>query len=465
MTALSLGPIPTRRTQLTRRIRLLVAATITYNVVEAIVAITAGTLASSTALIGFGLDSVVEVSSAAAVAWQFSATDHAVREAREKTALRVIALTFFALAAYVTLDSIRALTGASEAEHSSPGIVLAALSLAVMPFLSAAQRRAGRELGSASAVADSKQTLLCTYLSAVLLVGRRPPGRPARQLPARLELGRPHRRPRHRRRRGQGRARGVARRQLLCGACRRARRGRGAGQLRVRWCGCGCGLLVLRPEGGESQVTGWAWAALALYGFWLLSAFGVRTLIQRRRTGDSGFRGLSGTPGSAPWWAGVLFVAALLGAAAAPAATLAGLPVFIDDAWAVHAIGVAITALGIVGTLGAQRAMGESWRVGVDAAERTALVRSGPFAYVRNPIFTTIGVTGTGLSLMVPNILALASLAALIIAVELQVRVVEEPYLRAAHGPAYLDYAASAGRFIPSVGRERSSRRDAGFQR
>ncbi|WP_406498567.1 cation transporter [Streptomyces sp. NBC_01604] len=171
MTALSLGPIPTRRTQLTRRIRLLVAATITYNVVEAIVAITAGTLASSTALIGFGLDSVVEVSSAAAVAWQFSATDHAVREAREKTALRVIALTFFALAAYVTLDSIRALTGAGEAEHSSPGIVLAALSLAVMPFLSAAQRRAGRELGSASAVADSKQTLLCTYLSAVLLVG------------------------------------------------------------------------------------------------------------------------------------------------------------------------------------------------------------------------------------------------------------------------------------------------------
>ncbi|WP_406498565.1 isoprenylcysteine carboxylmethyltransferase family protein [Streptomyces sp. NBC_01604] len=212
-------------------------------------------------------------------------------------------------------------------------------------------------------------------------------------------------------------------------------------------------------------MTGWAWAALALYGFWLLSAFGVRTLIQRRRTGDSGFRGLSGTPGSAPWWAGVLFVAALLGAAAAPAATLAGLPVFIDDAWAVRGIGVAITALGIVGTLGAQRAMGESWRVGVDAAERTALVRSGPFAYVRNPIFTTIGVTGTGLSLMVPNILALASLAALIIAVELQVRVVEEPYLKAAHGPAYLDYAASAGRFIPGVGRERSSRRDAGFQR
>ncbi|MER5663453.1 cation transporter [Streptomyces mirabilis] len=171
MTAMSLGPAPVRRVALTRRIRLLVAATITYNVIEAIVAITAGTLASSTALVGFGLDSVIEVSSAAAVAWQFSASDHAVREAREKTTLRIIAVSFFTLAAYITVDAVRALTDTGEADHSVPGIVLAAFSLAVMPFLSAAQRRAGRELGSASAVADSKQTLLCTYLSAVLLVG------------------------------------------------------------------------------------------------------------------------------------------------------------------------------------------------------------------------------------------------------------------------------------------------------
>ncbi|GGN81299.1 hypothetical protein GCM10011579_067680 [Streptomyces albiflavescens] len=171
MTAISLGPSPARRDVLAKRIRLLVAATITYNVIEAVVAITAGTLASSTALIGFGLDSVIEVSSAAAVAWQFSATDHTIREAREKTTLRIIAVSFFALAAYVTIDAIRALTGTGEAEHSTPGIVIAALSLLVMPFLSAAQRKAGRELGSASAVADSKQTLLCTYLSAVLLVG------------------------------------------------------------------------------------------------------------------------------------------------------------------------------------------------------------------------------------------------------------------------------------------------------
>ncbi|WP_405468174.1 cation transporter [Streptomyces canus] len=165
------GPSTARRDVLARRIRLLVAATITYNVIEAVVAITAGTLASSTALIGFGLDSVIEVSSAAAVAWQFSAREHAVREAREKRTLQIIAVSFFALAAYVGIDAARALAGTGEAERSIPGIVIAALSLAVMPFLSAAQRKAGRELGSASTVADSKQTLLCTYLSAVLLVG------------------------------------------------------------------------------------------------------------------------------------------------------------------------------------------------------------------------------------------------------------------------------------------------------
>ncbi|MCX2968621.1 MULTISPECIES: cation diffusion facilitator family transporter [Streptomyces] len=171
MASLELDPSPARREVLTRRVRWLVAATIAYNVVEAVVALTFGTMASSTALIGFGLDSVVEVSSATAVAWQFSATDDAVRESREKTALRVIAFSFFALAAYVTLDAIRSLLGSGEADGSLPGIVIAALSLAVMPFLSYAQRRTGRELGSASAVADSKQTLLCTYLSAVLLVG------------------------------------------------------------------------------------------------------------------------------------------------------------------------------------------------------------------------------------------------------------------------------------------------------
>jgi divalent metal cation (Fe/Co/Zn/Cd) transporter len=168
MTTLLLGPSPARRSALARRIRLLVAATITYNVVEAVIALTAGTVASSSALIGFGLDSLIEVASAAAVAWQFAGRDP---EAREKVALRVIAFSFFGLAAIVSVDALRSLIGGAEAQHSSVGLVLAAVSLAVMPVLSWAQRRAGRELGSRSAVADSHQTLLCTYLSAVLLVG------------------------------------------------------------------------------------------------------------------------------------------------------------------------------------------------------------------------------------------------------------------------------------------------------
>ena len=157
-----------RRAHLTRRVRLLVTATIAYNVVEAVVALAEGTRVSSSALIGFGLDSVVEISSAAAVAWQFSAKDP---ETREKMALRFIAFSFFALAAYVTVDAVHGLAGAGEAHPSTVGIVLAALSLAIMPVLSWAQRHAGRELGSLSAVADSKQTLLCTYLSAILLAG------------------------------------------------------------------------------------------------------------------------------------------------------------------------------------------------------------------------------------------------------------------------------------------------------
>lgn len=167
----AVGLKPQRRNALARRVRLLAAATITYNIAEAVVALIAGSVASSTALIGFGLDSLIEVSSAGALSWQFSAKDHDVRESRERLTLKLIALSFFALAAYVVVDSVLAFVGRGEASPSPAGIGLAALSLVVMPFLSSAQRRAGRELGSASAVADSKQTLLCAYLSAVLLAG------------------------------------------------------------------------------------------------------------------------------------------------------------------------------------------------------------------------------------------------------------------------------------------------------
>jgi divalent metal cation (Fe/Co/Zn/Cd) transporter len=160
-----------RRHVLQRRIRWIVTAAIAYNVIEAIVAITAGGIASSGALIAFGLDSTIEVLSAAAVAWQFTRRDP---ERWEKPTLRVIAVAFFALAIYVTITSLLTLLtllGRVEAEHSALGIVITALSVIVMPFLSLAERRAGRELGSASAVADSKQTLICAYLSAAVLAG------------------------------------------------------------------------------------------------------------------------------------------------------------------------------------------------------------------------------------------------------------------------------------------------------
>lgn len=159
---------PERRAVLQRRIRWIVGATITYNVIEAIVALSAGAVASSAALIGFGLDSIVEVLSAAAVAWQFASPDP---QRRERVALRVIAFSFFGLAAFVTFDAVRSLLGFVEAEHSTVGIVLAAISVAVMPAFSLFERRTGNELGSASAVVDSKQTLICSYLSAAVLIG------------------------------------------------------------------------------------------------------------------------------------------------------------------------------------------------------------------------------------------------------------------------------------------------------
>jgi len=135
-----------------RRAQLLAGASVSYNVIEAVIAISAGLVAGSVALVGFGLDSIVEVSSGLIILWQFR---HSLPEARERTALRLMALSFFALAAYVTVESVRALATGDEPDASTVGIVLACASLVVMPFLSWAQRRAGRALGSNAVVADS----------------------------------------------------------------------------------------------------------------------------------------------------------------------------------------------------------------------------------------------------------------------------------------------------------------------
>jgi divalent metal cation (Fe/Co/Zn/Cd) transporter len=162
------GPSPQRRRALGRRAQLLAGASVAYNAVEAVVAITAGVVAGSVALVGFGLDSVVEVSSGLVVLWQFR---HPLPQTRERRALRLIAVSFLALAAYVALESVRALLGDHDPAASPVGVGLAVASLAVMPVLSWAQRRTGHELGSGAVVADGTQTLLCSWLSAVLLVG------------------------------------------------------------------------------------------------------------------------------------------------------------------------------------------------------------------------------------------------------------------------------------------------------
>ena len=167
-TAVAPALSPAQRRRLGRRAQLLAGVSVAYNLVEAVVALTAGAVAGSIALIGFGLDSVVEMSSGLVILWQFR---HAVPESRERLALRLIGVSFFALAGYVTVESVRNLVGGGEPAPSPVGIALASLSLLVMPVLSWAQRRTGRALNSGSVVADSKQTLLCTYLSAVLLVG------------------------------------------------------------------------------------------------------------------------------------------------------------------------------------------------------------------------------------------------------------------------------------------------------
>lgn len=163
------APLTTeRRVRLHRRVRFIVAFTITYNVVEAIVAVWAGILASSAALIGFGLDSVVEVLSAAAVAWQFTRKDP---ERWEKVTVRAIGLAFFALAAYVTVDAVTSLITGEGPEHSPLGLGITALSLVVMPLLAWFEVRTGRELGSKSVMADAKQLILCVYLSGAVFVG------------------------------------------------------------------------------------------------------------------------------------------------------------------------------------------------------------------------------------------------------------------------------------------------------
>ncbi|HEY8083479.1 MAG TPA: isoprenylcysteine carboxylmethyltransferase family protein [Solirubrobacterales bacterium] len=195
--------------------------------------------------------------------------------------------------------------------------------------------------------------------------------------------------------------------------------------------------------------------ALILYAVYLALTVGLRILIQVRRTGSTGFHGLGGRPGSVEWVAGVGFTVALLVGAAAPLLDLLDVvePIGALDIAALHAVGLVLAVAGIVATFYAQVAMGASWRVGVDPEEQTDLVTSGPFALVRNPIFAAMLPTALGLTLLVPSWVAFVGLVGLASALELQVRVVEEPYLLHRHREVYATYAARVGRFVPGVGR------------
>lgn len=187
-----------------------------------------------------------------------------------------------------------------------------------------------------------------------------------------------------------------------------------------------------------------ALASLGLYGFVTLLG---RTALQRLRERDSGWRGISGRPGSLQWWAGVLLVVAVL---ALPLAVILPPAEPLVPRWRLLSGGVGFL-LGFGFTLHAQLAMGRSWRIGVREGERTALRTDGPFRLCRNPVFTGMLASIAALVLWVPWLAAPWLL--MLLALELQVRWVEEPHLRATHGEAYRTYAARTGRFVPGLGR------------
>jgi protein-S-isoprenylcysteine O-methyltransferase Ste14 len=194
--------------------------------------------------------------------------------------------------------------------------------------------------------------------------------------------------------------------------------------------------------------------ALVLYGIWFALAFGVRISLQVRRTGSTGVRGLDREAAPLEWFAGGLFVVSLAAGAAAPLLALLDViePIASLDGVLAHAAGIGLASAGIIATFGAQLAMGDAWRIGVREEERTDLVTEGVFGLVRNPIYSAMIPTVLGLALIVPSPLALISFVGLVVALELQVRVVEEPYLLRTHGGKYADYASRVGRFVPGIG-------------
>jgi protein-S-isoprenylcysteine O-methyltransferase Ste14 len=192
--------------------------------------------------------------------------------------------------------------------------------------------------------------------------------------------------------------------------------------------------------------------ALVLFAVFGVLGFGWRSWLQYRRTGSSGFRGISG--GATEWTAGAGFAVALFVAVSAPILQLYNVVAplsALSAAW-IQIAGITIAVAGIAATVYAQLQMGDSWRIGVDERETTTLVHTGVFGRVRNPIYTAMFIFGLGVALVTPNLVACAGFILLVITIELQVRRVEEPHLSRTHGNEYRAYAATVGRFFPGVG-------------
>jgi protein-S-isoprenylcysteine O-methyltransferase Ste14 len=192
---------------------------------------------------------------------------------------------------------------------------------------------------------------------------------------------------------------------------------------------------------------------LALLALYALLAFGVRIVVQVRRTGSTGFKGLRGASGFERI-GGLLFALAVVLCVAGPVLQLVGALSSVEalDGESGDILGVVLASLGIAITSVAQFAMGDAWRIGVDPAGRTELVTHGPFSLVRNPIYAAMIPSFMGIALLAPNAVTVTGAMLLIVALELQTRLIEEPYLSVVHGERYAVYATRVGRFLPGIG-------------
>jgi protein-S-isoprenylcysteine O-methyltransferase Ste14 len=199
-------------------------------------------------------------------------------------------------------------------------------------------------------------------------------------------------------------------------------------------------------------VAGLALALLIVYGS--LTFFG-RVAIQLRRTGETGLIGLRPGAGPVDWLSGILFLGGIVLGTGSIILVLSGTldPIDALDVGALHVIGIVLATAGGLAVFAAQLGMGESWRIGVPEEESLKLITGGWFSVIRNPIYTAMIVGWLGFALMVPTWLGFAAVPVTALALELQVRAVEEPYLLRTHGDAYRAYASRVGRFVPGVGR------------